>query len=82
MSGEKLMTLTEASAWLLNRYGLRRGKHAIYGWLYYGVQGVKLEAVSVAGVWNTTEGALRRFLAECTRRQGAVCGVNELPVGG
>lgn len=80
MRGEKLMSLTEAARWLEEELGLKRHRLTVHAWLYYGRNGVQLEAVSVAGVWHTTAGALRRFLSNCTRQHSAEtgCDVPEL----
>ena len=80
MRGEKLLTLTQAVAWLRDELGVTRDRQTVYAWIYYGRAGVKLEACSVAGRWCTSGPALRRFVAACTRRHSAESGasVNEL----
>jgi hypothetical protein len=80
MRGEKLMTLTEAAAWLAAELGVRRSPQTLWAWAYYGRAGVKLECVSVAGMWHTSAGALRRFISATTRRHSAegALDVNEL----
>jgi hypothetical protein len=80
MAREKLMTLTQAAKWLEEEYGLKRSPRSLWQWCYYGRQGTKLECVSVAGVWHTTAGAIKRFLSACTQRHSAesALDVNEL----
>jgi hypothetical protein len=76
MMREKLITMRQAAAWLKQELGVVRSPITVWGWMYYGKNGVKLEAVSVAGRWHTTEGALRRFLSNCTRQHSADAGIN------
>lgn len=76
MRGERLMDLAAATRWLAEELGVTRDRNSVYRWIYYGVSGVKLEAVSVAGQWHTSAQALRRFLAACTRRHSADSGAN------
>lgn len=80
MRGEKLMSLTQAAEWLGTELGLARDRQTIYAWIYYGRRGVKLEAASVAGQWFTSAGALRRFIAQCTKQHSEESGaqVSEL----
>ena len=80
MRGERLLSLTDAHAWMRDALGIRRDRATLFAWLYYGRGGVKLEAVSVAGKWHTSEGAIRRFLAACTKQHSdeAGCDVNPL----
>lgn len=76
------MTLKEASRWLESELGLKRSPAALFGWLYYGRLGCKLECVSVAGKWHTTAGAIRRFLEACTEEHSrqSGCGANVMHV--
>lgn len=80
MRGEKLLTLSQSVVWLREELGLARDRQTVYAWLYYGRRGVKLEACSVAGQWHTSAGALRRFVAACTRQHSEEAGaqVSEL----
>lgn len=80
MRGEKLLSLSAASVWLEEELGLKRNRQSLYRWLYYGVQGTKLEACSVCGQWYVTKEGIRRFLAATTRAHSAESGaqINEL----
>ena len=72
MDGEKLMNMKEASAWLLQEYGLKRSARTIYGWVYYArASGLRLEATAVGARYYTTPGALRRYMGACAREMGA-----------
>lgn len=80
MARERLLTFREAGAWLEEETGLKRSAATLWGWHYYGRKGVKLEAVSVAGIWHTSAEAVKRFLSNVTRQHARDQGItpNEL----
>ena len=51
---------------LVKRLPRRPAPSTIHRWLRKGVHGVRLNAVFIGGIWMTTEGAWRRFVAEQT----------------
>ena len=80
MKGEKLMSLTAAARWLEEELGIKRSPQTVHAWIFYSRRGIKLEAVSLAGMWYTSGPAIKRFLSNCTRQHSAEsgCDVSEL----
>lgn len=60
-STEQRVTFTEVARRYPGRAGKKRHLNVIVRWHREGVSGVTLEAEQFAGLWYTTEEALRRF---------------------
>jgi hypothetical protein len=72
------MTIAQAVTWLREELGVGRDRKALWNWINYGVDGVKLEAVVVGQVWMTSSQALERFFEALTRARGHAAGVKPL----
>jgi excisionase family DNA binding protein len=63
LARERLLTLQVAAE------RLQVSRATVYGWIYRGASGVKLEAAKVGGHWRTSEEALQRFSDRLTGEQ-------------
>lgn len=68
MEREKLLTMSEATAYVPKRNGRKVHSTTIWRWVRYGSKGVFLDGLRTPSGWVTSVEAISRFMVELTRQ--------------